>query len=344
VVDVSERPGSAAPRRRRRLVVALGGNAIQRAHDRGTWGEAVRQMRRASRSLAAAATRGLDLVVTHGNGPQVGALLREAELGAAEVPAPPLHVLGAETEGQIGYLIAQELGAALDRVRAGRIVVPVVSRTQVARDDPAFRRPTKPVGRFYSAREAVRLQRANGWTMREDPERGGWRRIVPSPRPRRWLEGEAVRAILDAGLGDRVVFVVAGGGGVPVVRRGAHWEGVDAVIDKDLGAGLVAKTLGADTLVIVTDVPGAAVGFGRPGARWLGAVDRTELARYHRRGEFAAGSMGPKVEAGLGFLRGGGQRFAIADFPSLPEALSGRAGTRVWGPLSIARRGRSRIR
>ncbi len=318
-----------AIRPRDRLVVALGGNAIQRAHDHGTWRESVRRMRGTARVLAALVGPGRELIVTHGNGPQVGRLLREAELGAREVPPPPLHVLGAESEGQLGYLIAQELGAALARRGVRRTVVPIVSRTEVAPRDPAFRRPTKPVGQFYPASEARKLRARLGWTLAEDRERGGWRRVVPSPEPVGWVEAPAVRAMLDAGLGARCVFVVSGGGGVPVVRRGATLTGVDAVIDKDRAAALVARAVGASTLAIVTDVPGAAVGFGTPDVRWLGAVSRADLARYARAGEFGAGSMGPKVEAGLRFLRAGGHRFLISDIPTLRSALAGRAGTRV---------------
>jgi carbamate kinase len=324
-------PGVAA-RPRRRFVVALGGNAIQRAHDHGTWREAVRQMRRTARTLAGLARPGVDLVITHGNGPQVGALLREAELGAPEVPAPPLYVLGAETEGQIGFLIAQELGAALRP--SGRSVVPIVSRSEVDPRDPAFRNPTKPVGRFYPRAEADRLRRRLGWTVREDAARGGWRRVVPSPNPLRWLEGPAVRAMLEAGLGRVIVPVVLGGGGTPVVRRRGRWEGVDAVIDKDLAAALAAHHLRADTLAIVTDVPGAAVGFATAHPQWLGKVSLRTLAAYARGGEFAAGSMGPKVEAGLRFLRGGGRRFVITDPSSLADALRDRAGTRVTRPTA----------
>jgi carbamate kinase len=311
------------------VLVALGGNAIQRAQDHGTWAEAVRRMRKTSSALAAVAVPGREIVVTHGNGPQVGRLLREAELGAGEVPIPPLHVLGAETQGQLGYLIAQELGAALRRARVDRSVVPVVSRTEVSLRDPAFRTPTKPVGRFYPRDEARTLHRRLGWTMQEDVQRGGWRRLVASPRPLRWLEGEAVRAMLDAGFGRRCVFVVTGGGGIPVVRRGGRWEGVDAVIDKDRAAALVAHQLGVDTLAVVTDVPGAALDFEGGHPRWLGQLTLNELTRFWKAGEFAEGSMGPKVEAGIRFLRGGGRSFVITDIRSLSDALAGRAGTRV---------------
>jgi carbamate kinase len=316
-----------------RVVVALGGNAIQRAHDSGTWEEATRQMRRTAGSLASVVREGHELVVTHGNGPQVGVLLQEEELAASKIPVLPMYVAGAETEGQIGFLVAQELSSALSRVGRRRAVIPVVSRTEVSRRDPAFRSPSKPVGSFYSAQAAQRLHSENGWTMQEDKERGGWRRVVPSPIPLRWLEGEAIRAALDAGLGSQCVFVVTGGGGVPVVPgSGGHWVGVDAVIDKDLAAALAARQLNASDLIIVTDVPGAAVGFGTPHERWLGRVTAQELGAYLRKGEFAAGSMGPKVEAILDFVRHGGRRAVISDIPSLSAAIHGEAGTQVEGP------------
>lgn len=286
-------------------------------------------MRRTAKALASVVTPAQELIVTHGNGPQIGTLLREAELGVAEVPVPPLHVLGAETEGQLGYLIAQELGSELVRRRIARTVVPIVSRTEVSARDPAFRAPTKPVGRFYSASEAVAFRRELGWTMREDPKRGGWRRLVASPSPLRWLEGRAVRSMLDRGLGARCIFVVTGGGGIPVVARAGRWEGVDAVIDKDRAAALVGETLGAESLAVVTDVPGAAVGYASTRPRWLREVELPELIRYWRDGEFGEGSMGPKVEAGIRFLRRGGRRFIITDIRSLRKALGGRAGTQV---------------
>jgi carbamate kinase len=316
-----------------RVLVALGGNALQPAGGKGTWTEAVVRMRRTARHLARLVVAGHELVVTHGNGPQVGDLVREAEIAEREVPAPPMFVAGAESEGQIGFLIAQELSAALTRARAPRTVVPVICRTEVAANDPSFREPSKPVGRFYTAAEARRLRATRGWTLRNDPARGGWRRVVPSPIPRRWLEGPAVRAALELGLGRSCVFVVTGGGGVPVVRRkDGRWGGVDAVIDKDRAAALVARHLGCATLVIVTDVPGAAVGFGHPGRRWLRDVPAKQLRRYLRAGEFGAGSMGPKVEAVLEFVERGGRQAVITDLGSLARALEGQAGTRVRAP------------
>ena len=313
-----------------RILVALGGNALAPAHGAGTWAEARREMRRTAVALAGIVARGHELVVTHGNGPQVGNLVREAELAEREVPAPPMYVADAESQGQIGFLVAQELSRALARAGRPRFVVPIVSRTEVDARDPAFGTPSKPVGRFYSAAEARRLRGRTGWVLRRDPQRGGWRRVVPSPRPRNWLEGPAIRRALDLGLGRRCVFVVAGGGGVPVVRVGrGGWTGVDAVIDKDRSAARVARALGCATLLIVTDVPGAAVGFGGRRPRWLGSVPAPELREYLRAGEFGVGSMGPKVEAVLDFVARGGRRAIITDIRSIPRALAGRAGTRV---------------
>jgi carbamate kinase len=315
------------------ILVALGGNALQRSSGRGSWEEARAQMHSAVGVLAEIAAEGLDLVLTHGNGPQVGVLLRQNELGAREVPARPMDVLGAETQGQVGYLIQTELTPALRRAGVQRSVLTVISRTEVAADDPAFQNPSKPVGRYYSEEEARMLRKQSGWAMRYDGARGGWRRVVPSPRPVKWLEGEAVRHLMQAGLGASWIPVVSGGGGIPVVRRAdGGYDGVEAVIDKDLAASLVARELGLDTLAVVTDVSGAAVAFGKASERWLGETTLEELEGYQARGEFASGSMGPKVEAGIEFLKNGGRRFLITDIPSLARAVRGEAGTRVELP------------
>jgi len=315
-----------------RILVALGGNALQQSGDRGRWDEAIRRMRATAPVLAGLAAQGDELLLTHGNGPQVGALLRQNELGESEIPPQPLHVLGAESEGEIGYLIQQELEPALRRRRVDRTVVTVVSRVEVSYRDPAFRHPSKPVGRYYDDAEAAAVRRQRRWVMREDPAGRGWRRVVPSPVPQRWVEGPAIERLFEAGLGRHWIPVVAGGGGIPVVRaRDGRLVGVDAVIDKDRTASLVARQVHATVLAIVTDVPAAAVGFGGPAPRWLGRVSPKELARLSEAGEFAEGSMGPKVDAVLEFLRGGGRRAVITDIPCLRAALGGRAGTRVAG-------------
>jgi carbamate kinase len=313
-----------------RVLVALGGNALLRSGGQGTWPEQVAQMRLTAEVLATLVADGHELVVTHGNGPQVGALLRQNELAEREVPRRPMDVLGAETQGQIGYLIAQELTAALVRAKVPRTVLSIVSRTVVSRKDRAFSHPTKPVGSYYPETEARTLRKREGWEMIYDGARGGWRRIVPSPEPVRWVEGEAVRRLLTPGWGARIVPVVAGGGGVPVVEPGpGRFEGVEAVIDKDRTAAVVASTLEADTLVILTDVPAVAVGFRKPWERWLGEVSVTEMAGYLAKGEFGEGSMRPKVEAGLQFLAAGGHRVIITDAPSLRRAFRNETGTRI---------------
>ncbi|HYB80018.1 MAG TPA: carbamate kinase [Thermoplasmata archaeon] len=312
------------------ILVALGGNALHRAGGLGSWEEARSQMRQAVTVLAEVAAAGDALVLSHGNGPQVGALLRQNELGAREIPPRPMDVLGAETQGQIGYLLQTELTPALARRGVRRSVLTVISRTEVSSDDPAFAHPSKPVGRYYPEDEARLLRKQYGWAMQYDGARGGWRRIVPSPRPIRWLEGAAVRSLLESNVGSSWIPVVAGGGGIPVVRRSdGSYEGVEAVIDKDLAASLVARELALHTLAVITDVPGAAVSFGKRGERWLTEVSRQELAEFLRRGEFGSGSMAPKIEAGLEFLEGGGRRFIVTDIPSLARALRGEAGTRV---------------
>ncbi len=281
-------------------------------------------------ALAAIVADGHQLILTHGNGPQVGALLRQNELAHHEIPARPMYVLGAETQGQIGFLIQQELPPALRRARAARTVLSIISRMEVSARDPAFKHPSKPVGRFYTESEARLLRKREGWVLHYDGARGGWRRVVPSPDPVRWLEGEPIRKLLDSTWGDSVIPVVAGGGGIPVLRRaGNRFEGVEAVIDKDLGAAVVGRDLSADVLAIVTDVPGVAVGFRKSWERWLGEIRLSEIVKYQVSGEFGEGSMAPKVEAAKRFLSNGGTRVLITDIPSLGRGLRNDAGTRI---------------
>jgi carbamate kinase len=313
-----------------RVLVALGGNALQRAGGAGSWEEAVHQLDGTVRSLSSVVTDGHQLILTHGNGPQVGAALRQNEIAYREVPARPMYVLGAETQGQIGYLIQQELSPALKRAGVPRTVLPVVSRMEVSPRDPAFKHPSKPVGRFYSDAEARLLRKREGWTLQYDGPRGGWRRVVPSPNPLRWLEAEPIRKLLNSSWGHNVIPIVAGGGGIPVLRRaGNRFEGVEAVIDKDLAAVVVARDLSVETLAIVTDVPGVAVGFRKSWERWLGQISLSEIEKFQAQQEFGAGSMAPKIEAARRFLKKGGSRVLITDIPSLGRALRNEAGTRI---------------
>jgi carbamate kinase len=307
----------------RTVVVALGGNAILQPGQLGTFEEQLFNIDAAMRRIAALVADGWRVVLTHGNGPQVGNLLIQNALAAKTVAPMPMDVCGAESQGQIGYLAAQALG---NHLRKRRLDVPVVTLvTQVAVDgkDPAFERPTKPVGPFYAEAEARRLMLEEGLAMREDAGRG-WRRVVPSPEPVEIVELAAVRELLARGC----LVVCSGGGGVPVVRRRGALAGVDAVIDKDLAAALLARELAADALLILTDVPRAYAGYGTPEQRPLGRVAVAEMRALAAAGHFKAGSMGPKVEACLRFAASGGEA-VIASLTAVEEALAGTAGTHV---------------
>ncbi|MDE1820377.1 MAG: carbamate kinase [Euryarchaeota archaeon] len=312
-----------------RIVVALGGNAISRAGEAGTWEEARENARSVVAPLARMASKGTEIILTHGNGPQVGNLLLQQE-ATREVAPLPLDALGAATEGWIGYLLQQELGYALSRSGVLRPVIPVVTRVEVSGKDPAFAHPTKPIGRYYSDNEARLLTKQRGWTMVHDMARGGWRRVVPSPHPQRIVEGPVLRRMLEEGFGRRMVLLLAGGGGVPVVAKaGGRFEGVEAVIDKDRTAALLARSLGADELAILTDVDHVSIGFRTPRERRLGRVAASQLRTYLEGGEFGEGSMRPKVEAALSFISDGGRRALITDAEHFAHALQGTAGTIV---------------
>lgn len=278
----------------------------------------------AMNEVAAIVATGTQVVLTHGNGPQVGNLLVKNELAAHVVPPVPLDWCGAQTQATIGMLILDALESALarDGVPAGRPAV-LVSRTLVRADDPHFADPTKPIGRYLSKDQAAALI-AHGQHWRDQGPRG-WRRIVASPEPVECLDASAAHALLDAGY----TVVCAGGGGIPVVRdEDGTLRGVEAVIDKDLTAALLGRQLGADILLIATDVPAVMTGWGTSLAQELGAVSVGELRSLAAQGEFGSGSMGPKVEAACRFAEGGG-RAIIAQLNAIDKALAGRAGTVV---------------
>jgi carbamate kinase len=296
-------------------VAALGGNALVRPGERGTVVEQranVRETCEALRPLLAD-----DFVVTHGNGPQVGNELLRQERAAEEVPPLPLYLAVAQTQAEIGALIETELAPVAERP-----VVCLLTHVRVAEDDPAFERPTKPIGPFYSEERARALEAERGWAVREDAGRG-WRRVVPSPAPLEVVEVEAVRALLATGT----IAVACGGGGIPVAARDGRLMGIDAVIDKDGVSALLAVALGADRLVIITDVQAVYRGWGtdeQEELRELSAEDAEALLP-----ELAAGSMGPKVEAALRFARATGKEALITSDAALEEALAGHAGTRI---------------
>ena len=312
-----------ADERGKRVVIALGGNAILQPGQVGTFEEQLFNIDAAMRRVAALAAGGWRVVLTHGNGPQVGNLLIQNALAAGAVAPMPMDVCGAESQGQIGYLAAQALGNHLRKRGAGLPVVCLVTQVAVDPADPAFEHPTKPVGPFYTEGEARRMMLEEGLAMREDAGRG-WRRVVPSPEPVEIVELPAVRGLLSGGA----LVVCSGGGGVPVTRARGALSGTDAVIDKDLAAALLARELGAEALLILTDVPRAYLGYGTPQQEALGRVTASEMRAHAAAGHFKAGSMGPKVEACLRFAEAGGEAI-IASLTEVEEAMAGRAGTHI---------------
>lgn len=319
------------------LVAALGGNAIQRAHEKGAAAEQRANLRRAARHLAGSVEGGSRLVVTHGNGPQVGGLLIQQERASDEVPPLPLDVLVAMSEGWLGYLIAEALDRELEARGLPQRCAPVLTRTLVDPKDGAFARPTKPVGPHFTPAAAKRLAKERGWTMREvAPGRrsGTWRRVVPSPRPLALVDLPAVRALLAAGL----VPVTVGGGGVPVARGPkGDLRGVEGVVDKDLASGLLAAELRADVFLILTDVENVASGYGTPDQASIERMSASEARQWAAEGQFPPGSMKTKVEGALLYLERGGKLAVISHLDAATKALAGKAGT--WIVPDTARTG-----
>jgi carbamate kinase len=299
------------------LVIALGGNALIRAGERGTAAEQLAALRETSIALRPLVTEG-EVVITHGNGPQVGNELLRQERAADEVPPLPLYLAVAQTQAEIGALIEAELAPV-----AGRTVACLLTHVRVAEDDPAFERPTKPIGPFYSEDEAGILKRERGWSLVQDSGRG-FRRVVPSPAPLEIVELTSIQALLASGA----VAVACGGGGIPVASRNGLLKGVDAVIDKDRASALLARRLGAERLVILTEVPAVYRGFGTPEQQELREL--SAAAAEALLPELAEGSMRPKVEAAIEIARAGGETL-ITSTEALAAALQGRAGTRVTG-------------
>lgn len=306
-----------------RVVIALGGNAILRSKELNSYQEQFENVRGTCRQVATLVRDGVRVVLTHGNGPQVGNLLIQNEAAAHIVPAVPLDVCGAETQGQIGYMLSQALRNELGRIGVGRPVATIVTQVLVDADDPAFADPTKPVGPFLPREVAEQRIRDRGETWSEIDARG-WRKLVPSPQPKGIVELDVISRLVE----DDVVAVACGGGGVPVLRRpDGRLEGVDAVVDKDTAAYRIAIELGADVLLILTDVPGVAVRFGMPEQRFLGRVTLEEMEDHLVREPFSAGSMGPKVRAAYRFVRDGGRQATICALEDALAGLRGEAGT-----------------
>lgn len=309
-----------------RVVVALGGNALSPEGGTGTVAEMRAAIAATCVALADLVERGVSLVVTHGNGPQVGRILLQQEYAAQHVPPMPMDVCGAQSQGQIGYLLSQELDSELRRRKCDKRVLCLVTSVVVDGRDPAFRRPTKPVGPSYERPVAQKIAHETGHVFQIMPDRR-WRRVVASPLPLRFVEQAALTEVIDAGH----VVVAAGGGGVPVVEVGDAIRGVEAVVDKDYSAALLARLVQADLLLILTAVERVQVGFGTPRARAVGRLNVAEARALLDAGEFPEGSMGPKVEACCAFVAGGGPRAVIASLRQAADAVFGDAGTSVVG-------------
>ena len=306
-----------------RVLLALGGNAMTSADGRARPEDQIEAAEVAMESVADLIAEGHDVVITHGNGPQVGNLVVTNELAASVVPPVPLDWCGAQTQATLGFVLMDALDAALARRGIERRCATVVTRTLVDRNDPGFSRPTKPIGRFLPREEAEMLvQHGETW---EDRGARGWRRVVASPEPLDIVDAPAVLALMDAGF----VVVANGGGGIPVLRDGSGYHGVEAVIDKDLGAALLGVMVGADVLVIATDVPHAVLRFGTPEAEDIGQVGVEQMLGYVEQGHFASGSMGPKVEALCRFVQASDRPGVITDLPSIVRAVTGGTGTVV---------------
>lgn len=308
-------------------VLALGGNAIIKAGEPGTIGQQFANTRDSLGGIVELIRQGYKLAITHGNGPQVGNLLRQQEAGEKEGIAPlPLGVLNAATEGSMGYMIEQSLQNKLHQSGIDKDVITIISQVVVDRDDPSMLNPSKFVGStYYSAQQAEELKNTLGWTLKEDAGKG-YRRVVPSPLPQRIVPAHTVKELVQRGE----IVIAVGGGGIPVyVQDDGSYEGVDAVIDKDFASALLALNIEADLFVILTGVDKVAVDYGKPGQRDLDVITVEEASRFQAEGQFPAGSMGPKIKAAIDFLQRGGKEVLITSIDRIVDAFEGKTGTRM---------------
>jgi carbamate kinase len=306
------------------MLLAVGGNSLIRAGEKGTIAEQRANAQRTAVQIIGLIHAGYRIVLTHGNGPQVGAELLRSERGASQVPGLPLDVCGASTQGEIGYLLQQSLQTELQRANLHVPVATVLTQCLVSPDDPSMKHPSKPIGPFYSRADAEERKRLFGWEMVEDAARG-YRRVVPSPEPIDIVELEVIRDLVEQG----VLVIACGGGGIPVVWSNGKLEGVEAVIDKDRASALLASHLGADLFVISTDTDFVYLDYKKPTQRPLRNVSAAGLEEYAKAGHFPPGNMGPKIESVLSFLRDGGKEATITSCENLCQAVAGTAGTHI---------------
>ncbi|MFO8133440.1 MAG: carbamate kinase [Thermoplasmatota archaeon] len=305
-----------------KLVVALGGNALVKPGQEGTSEQQFETTRQTVEAIVRMIEHGHEVVLTHGNGPQVGSLLLQQEIAKEVTPPMPLDVCGAMSQGQVGYMMAQCMTMALRARQLDKHVATVVTQVLVDEDDPAFDHPTKPVGPVYRHDDALRRIK-EGYRMTQ--QKGGWRIVVPSPDPRSILESEVIEQLIDTGH----VVIAVGGGGIPVVERDDGLQGVEAVIDKDLAAEELASEIEADALLILTDVDAVYLNYGEDDQQKLEEAALEEIEQHYHDGQFPPGSMGPKVLAAIRFLKNGGKTAIIASIDNAWDALQGTAGTRI---------------
>lgn len=305
-------------------LVAVGGNSLIRAGEKGTIAEQVANARRTARAMVGLIRLGYRLVITHGNGPQVGAQLLRSERASDVVYSQTLDVCGAASQGEVGYLLEQSLRNELAEAGLAYPVVSLVTQTVVSADDPAMLEPSKPIGPFYSRADAEERKRLLGWHIVEDAARG-YRRAVPSPEPLEIVELDVIRSL----VARKVVVISTGGGGIPVMRVGGQLQGLEAVIDKDRASALLAAQLHVDLFAISTDTDYVYLNYKKPEQSRLTLVTVSQLEEYHRAGHFPPGNMGPKIESVIHFLHAGGQEAVITSVELLCAAVAGRAGTRI---------------
>jgi len=309
----------------RRLVIAIGGNAVHPEDISGTSEEQKNVAQHTARALLPLAKIDNELVITHGNGPVVGKIMMRQMLTMSRIPPMSMDICVAHSQGGIGYLLMQAIENALREDGNQRHVASLLTQVEIDPDDPAFKNPTKFVGPFFTEEEAKNISKELNWAMREDSGRG-WRHVVPSPKPKHVCDISLVDALVKRGT----IVIAGGGGGMPVVRdaRGVR-TGVPAVIDKDLTSAHIANVLGIDELLILTAVPRVAINFGKPNQKELAEVTLDEIKMHHREGHFPPGSMGPKVDAAIRFLEGGGKRAIISHLDHAMAALRGQTGTHI---------------
>lgn len=308
------------------IVIALGGNAILKRGDKGTFDEQYANLANSVIKIADLVESGYRVVITHGNGPQVGATLIRHDMAKQIVPVLPMDACVAETQGFIGYIVQQALRNELKKRGMDKYVITVITRVIVDKDDQAFQNPSKPVGPFYSKEEAERIMaEKHDIVIKEDSGRG-YRRVVPSPDPTIIAERFAIRTLVDNGF----VVVACGGGGIPIIEEGAHASGIEAVIDKDLAGQKLATLIGASTFIMLTDVDGAYINYGKPNQQPITKIDTKKIKEYLEEGHFKSGSMKPKVEAAIRFVESGGKKAIIAKLDSLVEALKEKCGTCIY--------------